>query len=67
MVAISTKKKIRQTEDMLDNIPDEKEKYRQIKKINYQVMKLNLMGKSSPLLEETEIYYKRLVDKLGQR
>ncbi|MCP4682129.1 MAG: DUF1992 domain-containing protein, partial [Desulfobacterales bacterium] len=42
---LQLKKDIRQMEDMLENIPDEKEKYRQIKRINYQVMKLNLMGK----------------------
>ncbi len=64
---LQLKKEIRQMEDMLENIPDEREKYRQIKRINYQIMKLNMMGKSSPLLEETEIYYKSLLDKPGSR
>ena len=50
---------------MLDSIPDEKEKYRQIKKINYQILKLNVMRNRSPLLEETEIYYKKVLDKLA--
>ena len=61
---LELKKEIRQMEDMLENIPDEKEKYRQIKKINYKIMQLNIMGKKSPLLEETEIYYPKLVDKM---
>ena len=60
------KKEIKQMEDLLENIPDEKEKYRQIKKINYQIMKLNAMGKKSPLLEETQIYYSKIVHKLGE-
>ena len=28
----------------MDSIPDEREKYRQIKQINYKIMKLNMMG-----------------------
>ncbi len=63
---LELRKEIRQMEDMLENIPDEKEKYRQIKKINYKIMKLNMMRGTSPLLAETEIYYKKLVEKLGK-
>ena len=62
---LEEKKEIRQMEDMLKDIPDEKEKYRLIKKINYKIMKLNMMGNRSPLLEEKEIYYKKLVEKSG--
>ena len=62
---LQLKKDIRQMEDMLDSIPDEKEKYRLIKKINYQIMKLNMMGKKSPLLEETELYYSKLIKKFS--
>ncbi len=64
---LQLRKEIRQMEDMLDQIPDEKEKYRHIKRLNYKVMQLNMMGKSSPLLDETEIYYEKLVDKLGKK
>jgi hypothetical protein len=64
---LQLKKEIRQMEDLLESIPDEKEKYRQIKKINYKIMRLNIMGKKSPLLEEREIYYKKLVEKFGQK
>lgn len=65
---LQLKKEIRQMEDMLDAIPDEKEKYRLIKRINFKIMKLNMMGKKSPLLEETEIYYNKIVTKLsGQK
>ena len=62
---LELKREIRQMEDMLDAIPDEKEKYRQIKKINYKIMQLNIMGNRSPLLEETQLYYKKVLDKLA--
>ncbi|MEJ2723811.1 MAG: DUF1992 domain-containing protein [Deltaproteobacteria bacterium] len=64
---LEAKKEIRQMEDLLANIPDEKERYKLIKKINYMIMKLNMMGKRSPLFEEKQIYYKKLVDKISQK
>jgi len=64
---LELKKEIRQMEDMLESITDEKEKYRQIKRINLKIMKLNLMGRKSPLLEETEIYYHKLLNKLAKK
>ena len=62
---LQLKREIRKMEDMLDHMPDEKERYQHIKRINYKIMQLNMMGKKSPLLEETEIYYKRLVEKFA--
>lgn len=64
---LELKKEIRQIEDMLEHIPDEREKYHQIKRINYKIMQLNMLGKKSPLLEEKQLYYKKLVDKLGRK
>jgi hypothetical protein len=61
------KKEILQMEDMLAMIPDEKERYKLIKKINFKIMKLNVMGRKSPLLEETQIYYKKLIDKIAEK
>ena len=61
------KKEILQMEDMLAAVPDEKERYKLIKKINFKIMKLNVMGKKSPLLEEKQIYYKKLVDKIADK
>ncbi len=62
---VELRKEIRQMEDMLDQIPDEKEKYRQIKKINLKVMKLNMMGHKSPLLEEKQIYYRKILERVN--
>lgn len=64
---LELRKEIRQMEDLLESIPDEKEKYRQIRNINFKIMKLNLMGHKSPLMEEKELYYKKLVEKFGKK
>jgi len=61
------KKEIRQMEDMLKETPDEEERYRLIKKINYRIMKLNIMRKSSPLFEERQIYYGKVVEKCAKK
>ncbi|HKI49464.1 MAG TPA: DnaJ family domain-containing protein [Desulfobacteria bacterium] len=60
---LELRKEIRTMEDMLDKIPDEKAKYKHIKKINYKIMQLNMMGKGSPLLGESEFYYRKVIDK----
>jgi len=64
---IELKKEIRQMEDMLAGIPDEKERYRLMKTINLKITKLNMMGRKSPLFEADQVYYSKLIDKLGQK
>jgi hypothetical protein len=64
---IEIKKEIRQMEDMLEHIPDEKEKYRQVKRINYKIMKLNMMRKKPLILEESQLYYDKLAEKMGRK
>ena len=64
---VQLRKEISQMKDMLDSIPDEKEKYLQIRRINFKITKLNAMGRSTALFEEKEIYYKKIVDKLGNK
>ena len=61
------KKEIRQMEDMLKETPDEEERYRLIKKINYRIMKLNIMRRSSPLFEESQVYYRKVVEKCAKK
>ena len=63
---IQLKKDIRKMEDMLESMTDEKEKYRHIKRINFKIMQLNMMRKVSPLLEDTEIYYDKVLEKTGK-
>ncbi|MBW1801856.1 MAG: DUF1992 domain-containing protein, partial [Deltaproteobacteria bacterium] len=64
---VEEKKEIMQMEELLESIPDEKEKYKLIKKMNYRIMKLNMMGKKSPLLDEKQVYYGKMVNKMGQK
>ena len=64
---LELKKEIRRMEDLLADIPDEREKYRQMRRINFKIMQLNMLGKKSPLFEEEQLYYKRLVEKFGQK
>ncbi len=64
---LQEKKEIRQMEDLLESVPDEKERYKLIKKINFRIMKLNILGKKSPLLEEEQIYYGKLIDKSADK
>ncbi|MGE5842010.1 MAG: DnaJ family domain-containing protein [Deltaproteobacteria bacterium] len=61
------KTEILQMEDMLATIPEEKERYKLIKKINFRIMKLNVMGKKSPLIEEKQIYYKKIIDRIAEK
>jgi hypothetical protein len=64
---LEARKEIRQMEDLLDQVPDEKERYRMIKKINFIIMKLNMMGKRPLELEDKEIYYQKVADKLATK
>ena len=60
-------REIRRMEDLLKDLPDEKERYTLMKKINFQILKLNMAGKKSPLLEKQELYYKKVIDKLAKK
>lgn len=62
---LEIRKEILTIEEMLVGIKDEKEKYRQIKKLNYLVMKLNMTRRSSLTLEKNQKYFDRIVDKMG--
>ena len=64
---IELRKEIRQMEDLLETMPDEKEKYRHIKRINLKITQLNMMGHKSPLLEENQLYYSKIIGKLGRK
>ncbi|RJR52099.1 MAG: DUF1992 domain-containing protein [Desulfobacteraceae bacterium] len=61
---VQERKEIRQMEDLLAALPDEKERYKLTKKINFRIMKLNMSGRKSPLLEEKQIYYRKVLEKI---
>ncbi len=62
---IELRKQIQTTEDLLAGMTDTKEKYRQIKKLNYLVMKLNMTRRTPLNLEANQKYYEKTLDKLG--
>ncbi len=64
---LELKKEILRMEDLLEQLTDEKEAYRLVKEINLKIMKLNMMKKKSPLLEENQIYYKKVLEKIRER
>ena len=64
---LALKKDIKKMEDMLENIPDEREKYKQIKRVNFKILQLNMIKKTSPLMEESERYYPKILEKMGKK
>ena len=63
---LELRKEIRHMTDLLSGIPDEEEKYRQIRRINLKITKLNMMGHSSPLLDQDQIYFKKIIDNMDK-
>jgi len=61
---LELRKEIRTTEELLSGIQDTQEKYRQMKKLNYLILKLNTMRRVSPLLEEHQVYYPKVLERL---
>jgi hypothetical protein len=62
---LELRKEIRTTELLLEGIKDTQEKYKQMKRLNYLIMKLNTMRRVSPLFEENQHYYEKVLDKMG--
>ncbi len=64
---LELRKEILNMEELLDGIKDTKEKYRQIKKLNYLIMKLNMSRGSTLDLEKNQRYYDKIIDKMGKK
>ena len=61
---IALKNEILRIEDLLESMVDEAEKYRQIKKLNYLVTRLNTMRRVPVNFEENQRYYPSLVNRI---
>lgn len=61
---LELRKEIHNTEALLAGIQDTQEKYKQMKKLNYLMMKLSMTRKGSLLLEENQHYYEKVLDKV---
>lgn len=62
---IETKKEIQQIEDLLATCEDECTRVKQIKKLNYLVLKLNTMKGDSVSIESQEEYYRKIVERIS--
>ena len=62
---IEAKKEIQQLEDLIAATEDEHTRVKQIKKLNYLIMKLDAMRGDSTSLENQETYYRKVVEKLS--
>jgi N-acetylglucosamine kinase-like BadF-type ATPase len=62
---IETKKEIQQIEDLLASCEDERIRVKQIKKLNYLVMKLCAMKGNSVNIECQEEYYRQVVERIS--
>ncbi len=64
---VSELKEIRQTEDLLQGIQDEHEKYKAIKRLNFRIMQLNARRKGRVDMEIPQHYVEKLVDKVERK
>ena len=62
---IEVKKQILKTEDLLSGMQDSQEKYKAIKKLNYLIMKLNCLRRTSINMEEPQ-YTGQIIDRLSK-
>jgi hypothetical protein len=53
--------------DILAGLEDVDEKYHLMKRLNFQIMKLNMMRPASPLLEEDQVYYEKVIERFSLR
>jgi hypothetical protein len=64
---LEIKKEIHKTEDLLAGMDDTAEKYKVMKKLNFLIMKLNSIRKSSVEFEMPEKYFSNLVERFGPK
>ena len=64
---LEREKEIRTALDLLEGVRDERERYRQMQRVNFMIRKLN-MGRNRPVDRELpEVYYDRLVERLAAK
>lgn len=62
---LELRREILRLQDLVASLPDEAEKLKQMRRLNYYVMKLGLMRKTSPLLEEHDLYTPKILERLA--
>jgi DnaJ homologue, subfamily C, member 28, conserved domain len=64
---LELKKDIIRMEEMLRGIEDVEEKYKQMKRLNFMIMKLNMIRKVSLPFEEKEVYYEKVIERMAPK
>jgi hypothetical protein len=62
---VALRKEIIQAEDLLAGMEDTKARYRQLKKLNSLVMKLNMLRNTHTGMEKSQRYEKKLAERFG--
>jgi hypothetical protein len=62
---LELKKEIVHLKDLLQGMEDVEERYRLTKRLNFQIMKLNMTRRVSPLLEEDQVYFEKVAERLA--
>jgi hypothetical protein len=62
---LELKREIVQLEELLASVEDEQEKYRQLKRLNWAVTKLNMLRSRPVNFEEHERYYDKIAEKFS--
>ena len=64
---LEMRKEIVRLQDLVASLPDEAEKLKQMRRLNFLIMKLGITRKVSPLLEEHELYAPKVLERLESR
>jgi hypothetical protein len=63
---VALRKEIAQAEDLLEDIEDTKAKYRQLKKLNFLITRLNILRKVPVSREMDQRYERKLAERFGR-
>jgi hypothetical protein len=63
---LELQKQILTLQDLLADMPDEAAKLQQMRRLNFLTMKLNMMRRVSPLLQEHNAYSAKVLEKLDR-
>jgi hypothetical protein len=63
---LELQKQIITLQDMMVGLPDEAAKLQQMRRLNFMIMKLNMLRRVSPLLQEHNDYSAKVLEKLDR-
>lgn len=64
---LELRKEVVRLQDLVASLPDEAEKLTQMRRLNFYVMKLNIMRPVSPLLQEHDLYTPKILARLESK